>query len=206
MDITTVLNDVFWVSCYSGAFAYAYRNFTHYRRMDAHQKQSIISLYAACVLAPLGVWETFFSSSENVRRQIHLFYIAYCLADIYHGRLYYPQYFTLLSGWLHHGMTGGYVVYCLLHHRLRNCCLAMIVEVPSIILFSSRVFRGHWLVVRCKKQLFCPLFILCRIILCGWNVMRVYRPGDTLLITFFSIFTILNTYWILTFMTQTRKK
>lgn len=103
-------------------------------------------------------------------------------------------------------MTGGYVVYCLSHHRLLNCCLAMIVEVPSIILFSSRVFRGHWLVVWYKKHLFCPLFILCRVILCGWNVMRVYRPGDTLLVTLFSIFTILNTYWILMFMTQTRKK
>lgn len=57
---TTILNDVFWISCYSGAFANAYRNFTHYRMMDAHQKQSILSLCAACVLAPLGVWETFF--------------------------------------------------------------------------------------------------------------------------------------------------
>ena len=143
---------------YCSWFFYLFNQVTRDKNMDAYRFQSIISLMAASFLAPIGIWENIMfymggnGGVEWIRRELHLFYLAYVAADTYHGLKYYPQYFPLMEGWIHHVVTGLFVFYMLYHQQLRPISLGMIVEVPSIILFSSRVFypRFKWM----KKYVF----------------------------------------------------
>jgi len=169
---------------------------------ESYRQQSIVSFLAAIFLAPYSLWEAlvFFrngSISNVIRHQVHLFYLVYCFADFTHSRVYYPNHFKLLDGYLHHGVTGGYVLYELIKNELRPCCLAMIVEVPSFLLFASRIFKENLIIQFYKKHLFPYLFVFCRIIVLGMYTLKCYLLGEvgktTILI--YILFTIVNIHW-----------
>lgn len=188
---------------YFSGFVYGFNKVSKIIPNDTYRYQSIVSLLASSILAPYSLWETytFFmlgNISDSIRKQIHVFYLAYCLADAFHGLLYYPKYFTFLEGYTHHVMTGGYVLYCLYKNQFRPCCLAMVVEVPSVILFSSRVFADNKVVRWCKKKIFPFLFIFFRIILLGFFTISSYRANDIGIpvIGLYTGFSCLNLHWM----------
>jgi len=187
-------NIVIYFLLFAEAFQYALSELT-----DPFRYQSVLSLIVASILAPLSIWETFIDAlPEKFRLEMHFFYIAYCLADIYHGQMYYPQYFPFLEGWFHHLLTGGYVAYSVYQNQLRPCCVGMIVEVPSIILFASRVFRGNETVAWCKEYIYPPLFILFRLTFLTYFAWEMKRQDEIgwVGICLTQLFLVLNIYWI----------
>jgi len=190
---------------YCSWFFYLFNQVTRDKRLDAYQAQSILSLMAASFLAPIGIWENIMfyvggTGIEWIRQELHLFYLAYVVADTYHGLKYYPQYFPLIEGWIHHVLTGLFVFYQLYNRQLRPISVGMIVELPSIILFSSRVFypRLKWI----KKHIFPSLFVFCRIIQLGILTWDCYIRNEITIafVIFYILFSIINGNWILQMM------
>lgn len=198
---------------YSSWFCYVFSQMTRSGKRTTYQTQSIVSLTAASVLAPLGLWETwsFFISgsglSPMVRREVFLFYLAYCLADTYHGLRYYPQFFPLIEGWLHHGFTGGYILLSLCQGHYLPGCLAMVVETPSLILFSSRVFHKDLMIRWCKRHLFPLFFVLFRILVLGASVIKLFMIGEigSSVVIFYLLFSLLNGHWILQMLAKNKR-
>jgi len=195
---TSLLRYISW-------FCYVFSQTTRDKTMIAFQYQSVVSLMTATILAPLGIWQTMACLtsivprlSESVSREIHIFYLAYCISDVYHGMRYYPQFFPMIEGWLHHVMTGGYVLMCMSQGHYLPCSVSMIVEAPSIILFSSRVFYGHPTIVWLKKKFFLPSFILFRIVFLGIITVWLYRSNEigVSVVVFSMLFSLLNLHWI----------
>ena len=188
---------------YCSWFFYLFNQVTRDKNMDAYRFQSILSLTAASFLAPIGIWENIMfymggnGGVEWIRRELHLFYLAYVAADTYHGLKYYPQYFSFLEGWIHHVVTGLVVLYLLYNQQLRPISLGMIVEVPTIILTSSRVFYPHlqWI----QKYIFPSLFVLCRIIQLGIVTWDCYTSHEITLpiVILYILFSLLNGNWII---------
>jgi len=171
---------------------------------ESYRQQSIVSFSAAIFLAPYSLWEAFvfFQNgfiSNHIRQQVHLFYLVYCFADFTHSFLYYPNHFKLLDGYLHHGVTGGYVLYKYLKNELRPCCLAMVVEVPSVLLFSSRIFKENVKIQYYKKHLFPYLFVFCRIIILGIYTLKCFVADEVgnMTILIYMLFTLVNIHWFL---------
>lgn len=195
-----VLRFMSWLS-------YGYHFFV--RRLRTTEKfriQSILSLITSSVLAPFGILETlsFFFGYDlektlGHRRHVHTFYIAYTVTDTLYGNIYYPDFFPLLEGWCHHGITMIYTLYNLITQQLRPCSVSMIVEVPTIILCASRVWKDNQRVKWMRRRLFPPFFILFRIVLLTLVTMGNYYhngEGDVFLLVMWVFFTTLNLYWI----------
>ena len=171
--------------------------------------QSVISLCAATTLAPIGLYDCYkfvtdydnYISTYNInyyyREQTIYVYLAYAIADTVFGCTYYPEFFPLLEGWLHHIFSGGYAYYCLKSKSPTSCCLAMIVELPSIILFSSRVFNTSPIVSFMRKKIFPCAFIIFRVLALGYIVINLYCQNLLKLpvLLFYFTFAILNLHW-----------
>jgi len=172
---------------------------------EKYRIQSVMSLMAASVLAPVGLLEAgFFFAGKDMesllghRLQVHFFYIAYGIMDTLYGNLYYPEFFPLLEGWAHHVLTSMFTLYNLYHGYLRPCSISMIVEVPSVVLFSSRVFKDNEVIRRLRQEVFPHMFVFFRIFLLSLMGMDCYRKGDgdiSVLFVLF-LFSTLNIYWI----------
>lgn len=199
---------------YFSWFCYVFSQTTRSGKKTPFQFQSVVSLTAASMLAPCGIWEAWalFTSgtglSEMMKREMLIFYVAYCLADIYHGLRYYPQFFPVIEGWLHHGLTGGYVLLSIYQKHYLPCCLSMVVEIPSILLFSSRVFQGQPVIRWCKRHLFPPLFVFFRILLLGLITGKLFWSGEVGLpvVFFYLLFSILNGHWMLQMFAKKQNK
>ena len=178
------------------------------RQLETTEKyriQSVMSLMAASVLAPVGLLEAaFFFAGKDMesvfghRLQVHFFYIAYGIMDTLYGNLYYPDFFPLLEGWAHHVLTSMFTLYNLYNGYLRPCSISMIVEVPSVVLFSSRVFKDNEVIRKLRQEVFPHIFVIFRIILLSVMGMDCYRKGDgdiSVLFVLF-LFSTLNIYWI----------
>jgi hypothetical protein len=173
-----------------------------------YRLQSVISLSAATLLAPIGCYEvyTYFTDYNNYintytinypyRRETILFYLTYAFADTVYGNIYYPEYFPMLEGWIHHLFSSAYAIYCLNNNNATSC-LAMIVEIPSIILFSSKVFNNNKIISYSRKKIFPYLFILFRVIILWFIVMNLYNKNLLELngVIVFHLFALLNLYW-----------
>lgn len=157
--------------------------------------RSVLTMVAACVLSPFSLFVGY--TGESIMREALVFYIAYCVSDTYHGVLYYPQYFTLLDGWLHHTATGVCMAYFLYNKNYRPGCLAFIVEIPTIFLSASRVWRDSRLVRLCRNVIFPPSFVICRIILLGVFTWHSFIAGEIPIhfLWIYTLFTFLNLYW-----------
>jgi hypothetical protein len=78
----------------------------------------------------------------------------------------------------------------------------MIVEIPSIILFSSRVFNTNKIISYLRKKWFPYIFIIFRVIIFWFIVMNLYSKNLLNLynVIFFHMFAILNIHWWLIMM------
>jgi hypothetical protein len=183
------------------------------QKIVSYRLQSVISLSAATMLAPIGCYEMYkyFSDYDNYintytinypyRRETILFYLTYAFADTVYGCIYYPEYFPILEGWVHHLCSSAYALYCLKSINTPSC-LAMIVEIPSIILFSSRVFNTNKIISYLRKKWFPYIFIIFRVIIFWFIVMNLYSKNLLNLynVIFFHMFATLNIHWWLIMM------
>jgi hypothetical protein len=177
-------------------------------KISNYRLQSVISFSAAIVLAPIGCYEVYkyftdynnyintYTINYEYRKQTIIFYLTYTFADIVYGNIYYPEYFPLLEGWTHHLCSSLYATHCLYNNNATSC-LAMIVEIPSIILFSSKVFNTNRIISYLRKKIFPYVFITCRVIIFWYIVMDLYYKNLVKLpdVIFFYMFAILNLYW-----------
>jgi hypothetical protein len=165
--------------------------------------RSILSLITAIILSPLSFYyvskEIYFGyGDEEIHYFMANFYLSYVVVDIVVGMIYYPQYFTLLEGWLHHFGTFSFVYYGYYLNPMKRSriCVQLIVETSSIILFLSRVFYDVVWIRKLKQQLFYPSFFVFRIVLPIFFVIYLHLLCDIYDFLIFVSFTALNLYWL----------
>lgn len=183
--------------------------------MTARQFSWILTLFASLVLTPIGLSETLalmtdssnllFSMTEEFRRQIHIFYLAYAVADSYLGICYYGQYFPWLSGVVHHGVSGLYVLEKLSSNHLQEMPITMIVETSTILLSLHRIFYSDARIRWIYRHIFPIVFLIFRIIcptIILYHDRMVITPSTRFL---FMPFIILNIYWLYRILIQRYK-
>ena len=173
------------------------------------RRRAFISLIAALLLAPFGIYEHALLWSGNISSmassQVHVevvaMYIAYTITDTFGGVVSYPQFFTLVDGWIHHLSTLGFAIISWYAGMSRVFALSMIVEVPTILLQLDRVVADNWTRVL-RRTIFPWLFITNRIVLhgmCLWKLSEYPEVPPAYLAfcrVFYTGFTIMNLYWL----------
>ena len=177
---------------------------------DPRRLRSILSLLTAVVLTPLSFYQIYrqvqcggryksFQGDQATQYFTSHFYLAYVVADIVVGMAYYPEYFTLLEGWLHHIGTFSFVVYTYYHNPVKRIFVGifMMVETPSILLFFSRVLYDVPWAQRIKKKFFYPVFFVFRIVLPTLLVAYLYHLFDFSSYLIYTSFIAINLYWLI---------
>lgn len=206
-EITNITDGLLRYCAYLFFVSYA---MIHITKKNPHRLRSFLSFLTALVLSPLSFYELYrqiqqkgryelFYGDSSIQYFMANFYIAYIVVDTLVGMIYYPQYFTLLEGWLHHWGTCGFVYYSYYidHPKSMFVCLYMIVEAPSILLFLSRIFYDVSFIQRIKKKLFFPMFLFFRILMPTFFVLYFYHLCDLSCCLIYGSFTSLNLYWII---------
>lgn len=130
--------------------------------------------------------------------RVAAFYISYCIVDTCFAHAHYPQYFTLLEGWVHHVGTGGLAVYFLWQGKASLFCPAMMVETSTILLSTRRTFYDSPFVKWVYDEWFPTLFILFRVVLpvCFLIRIRAIVSDTPVVLPAFGLFSAVNLYWL----------
>jgi hypothetical protein len=171
--------------------------------------RSILSLLTAIVLSPLSIHQIYkqlqygatdvFLGDQEIQYFMANYYLAYTLVDTIVGLIYYPEYFTFLEGYLHHICTALFIYYSYYVSPEKRIfiCMEFIVEIPSTVLFVSRVFYDIEWIQEIRKKVFRPIFFVFRIFFPILIVIHLHNLMDVSAYIIFSSFTILNFYWLI---------
>jgi len=171
--------------------------------------RSILSFTTALVLSPLSIHQIWkqvehgrietFQGDIQIQYSMHVFYLAYVCVDTFVGLVYYPEYFTFLEGWTHHICSALIVIYYNFFKSENRVliCMNSVIEISSILLFTSKIFYDVEWVQKVKKKLFFNMFLFFRIIVPTMIVVYFYRLVDAIGYFFYASFTLLNLYWLI---------
>lgn len=193
-----------WFFRFGFYFLFIFHVAKHFSR-NPKRLRSVLSLFASLVLTPMSFYEigcqygvgNVSMHKDSIQNPIQYYYLCYGIADIVLGNLYYPEYFTLLEGWVHHISTMSFAVYCLWVDKSMLFCFGLILETSSILLFASRIFFDCEWILWCKSHYFFSSFFFFRILLPTWMMYYFYPlTMDYVFMVLYSMGTLLNSYWL----------
>lgn len=190
----------------------------HYK-LTPNRLQNVPTLIASTVLAPFGMME--FSKIwflgphvlvqavdlrwASIQKEVCIFYLSYITTDMCLGLQYYPQYFTLLEGYVHHIGTGLLVLDAVKSGRvLTPMVVSMITETSTIVLSLCRVFPSTRKTVL-RSVVFPVLFVLTRILSMLYVAYATVVTGQYPYTIAAVLFTAVNIHW-LSRMTMTKRQ
>lgn len=191
---------------YMSWFALYFTHIMHETGWPSHRLQSLNSMITAALMSPVGIWEHVVGAFP-LREEAHLVFVAYCIMDSILGSLFFPEFFTLIEGWIHHGILGGFLLFnCIRPNHLMPGGMIMIVEIPSLILFASRIDPWNPHIRWARSNIFPSLFLVLRILLPLYDIFNYYLNSatkealDGLDLIIFTIFLIMNIHWFILMM------
>lgn len=162
------------------------------------RSQSLLTLVASARLFPIGLRELMnFPVSREEQIGACIFYGAYVFWDLTLGLIFYPAGLGFLEGWLHHLVSGGVAVHCVIHGKYRLFAKTMIVELPTVLLSLQRVYPLVFRRPLVSRILFPTTFLVFRLlvlngILYGEHARRQLSPIELVL---GASFFVLNAGW-----------
>lgn len=197
-----------YVFTYCTWFMCGYKIYEEIQHQMIHRR-AVLSLIAALFLAPVGIYEqmlfwtgkipTMTSNAWHI--EVVSFYLGYIIIDTWNGCTAYPEFFTLVDGWLHHLSTAAFAWISCYVGMSRVFALSMIVEVPTILLQLDRVIGDEW-TRTLRRTFFASLFVITRILLLGLFVWKLQDYPDipvsylTFCRVFYTGFTMMNLHWL----------
>jgi len=177
--------------------------------------QNVASLVASIALTPFGWADSIALLTGRMsisaiapfgwfilQHKMGLFYLVFIIADWILGTAYYPQHFTMLEGFIHHGLTGAVVAEAMISGRSMNAMIAaMVVETSTIVLSINRVFPSTRTPL-IRGVLFPLLFFITRIVLISILGIMSWKEGVHGHAALSVLFGVLNTYWISKFFSK----
>lgn len=175
---------------------------------EPRRTRGIFSGITATILSPLSVYviiqQLLYSrdlpfQNEAVHNFMTYFYLAYVVADTIVGHIFYPQYFPLLEGWLHHIITSTMFCYFYFwsHDNIVIICMNCVIEISTIVMCLSRIFYDNPAIVKFKHKTFYHLFLWSRIIMPCFLLVYFFPLYNTISKIFTFLITSLNLYWII---------
>lgn len=175
----------------------------------------LMTLVCCALLAPIGLfsglsllWDaraflyTDRIISDPVADLTVRHYLAYITMDLMHAYQDEAAVFPLLEGWIHHGMTGAFALYCLGVRGSRAFLPTLICEVSTLPLCAMRLIPSAP-IGRISRMVFPVAFLLTRVV---GMILILYRavsvgyihpdPGqDPIVWSAFLGFVAMNFYW-----------
>lgn len=170
--------------------------------------RSVLTLMASLVLTSLSFHQIYchafsgicygicYDDDNHLQNSMILFYMAYCIVDLFLGHFYYRQYFPFLEGYLHHTATFLFAYYFLIYQKVLLCC-TLIVETSTILLSSYRIFYDNIQIKFIFSKLFTLFFVIFRIVAPTILMFRLYPLSlDPICFLMYVSGSILNVYWL----------
>lgn len=110
------------------------------------------------------------STDSNWHTAIVCFFISYLILDLSLGSIYYRNRITLVTGWIHHPLYIGILVWLLRCKSSSFFSANCLLELPTLLLALGS-FRDHW---RCDL-LFAFTFFVLRLVFHAYMIIAVKR-------------------------------
>ncbi|KAI9315637.1 hypothetical protein BX666DRAFT_2028533 [Dichotomocladium elegans] len=131
------------------------------------------------------------STESNWHTASVCFFVAYLVLDLTLGCVYYRRRITVVTGWLHHTLYIGILLWFLRHRIASFFCMAAILELPTLILAIGSLDK-QWR----SDLLFASVFFILRLILHASMIreLKRYHRVETLWLVAVVVFP-LHVYW-----------
>lgn len=197
-----------------GGIIHAAQNVVH-PPLPSITTSRLMTLVCCVVLAPVGLvsalslfWDarTFLYTdriiSDPMADLTVRHYLAYIIIDLVHAYRDEASAFPLLEGWIHHGMTGAFALYCLWLRGSRTFLPTLICEVSTLPLCAMRLIPSTP-IGRMSRLVFPMAFLLTRVvgmILIVYRAVSIgyihsYLNKDPIVWSAFIGFVAMNFYW-----------